>query len=221
MNVIRVFETRVSIFLICGSLLLAACGTLFAGETLTLTNSGKTGTGTVVGNTDTFMGTVGNWVISITQGQDLGTPSAPNLDLLTVDTAKVNSPGGLSIVFTETGFALAPLTLAYSDSASFLGTKVIKDTVSILINGKIVAGSSNILTPAVAGADGTVLVNPGSNYSISLTEDISALKAAGSDISSDILVGAETPEPGLYAVTGIGVAILLARVARRRKLASA
>jgi len=219
MNVIRLFETRVSRLLVCGTLLLAPSGTLFAGEVLTLTNGKTTATGTVVGSSDFFSGTVGNWQVEpITIGSSLGTPSMPNLDIASVDKALVASPGALTIVFSDTGFTANPLLLTYSDSASFLGTKTISDTVSILVNGKPVPGSTAVLTPGSGGADNTILVKPGSSYSITLTEVVTATKAAGSIVSSDILLGGtETPEPGLYAVTGAGLAGLLALAIRRKR----
>jgi len=217
MNVLRIFETKVSRFLAGGTFLLVASGSLFAGETLTLTNGVTTKTGTVVGISDFFSGNVGNWLVSSTTGSDLGTPSMPSLDLSSVATSKVASPGALTIVFTETGFTATPLILDYSDSASFLGTKTISDTISILVNGKVVPASTVVLNPTTQGLDGTVKVNPGSTYSITLTEVVAASKAAGSTVSSDILVGAETPEPGLYALTGAGLAGLIAFAIRRRK----
>jgi hypothetical protein len=54
-----------------------------------------------------------------------------------------------------------------------------------------------------------------SPYSITLTEVITASGAAGSQVSSDFnLTG--TPEPGLYAMTGIGLMGLTALAIRRK-----
>jgi len=222
MSAIRSFETRAFRLVACGAFLLVASGTLFANQVLTLTlkNGAATKTGTVAGDADFFSGTVGNWTIEpITVGGSAGTVSMPNLDLASVDKSNSASPGALTIVFTETGFTATPLILSYSYSASFLGTPSISDTVSLLVNGHVVPGSTAVLSPPIAdqGADGTVTIKPGTNYSISLTEVIAATKAAGSEVSSDILVGAETPEPGLYALTGAGLIGLCAFAVRKRK----
>jgi hypothetical protein len=222
MNAIRTFEVGVSKLLFCGAILLGATGVLSAGETLTLKNGVTTGTGTPISNFDVFSGTVGNWAVSVTQGTDLGTPSNPNLDLLSVDTAKVANPGDLTVTFTDTGFTLTPLTLTYSDSSSFLdvGAKSsVSDTIQILVNGKVVTGTTVVLDPGSQAVDGTaVTIKPGSSYSITLTEVVTDSKGPGVEVSSDILVGAQTPEPGFYALTGVGLAGLLALAIRRKKL---
>jgi len=245
MNVSRIFQTGVSRVLVCGTFLMVVAGTtLFAGETLTLTNAGKTGTGTTIGDLDEFTGAVGNWTILSTVGIDAGSPGAPNLDLSSLDEAKIANPGALTIVFTETGYTLSPLTLLYSYSSSFLdicpgtvgcpknGKTTVSDTVSLLVNGKTVNNSTGVITPVNQGSgiDGmSATIKPGNNYSITLTEVITDTNGlgenkagmGGTEVSSDDLVGAQTPEPGLYALTGVGLVGLLALVNRRRKLQAA
>jgi len=243
-NVVRVPICR---SLIGGTLLFLASGFLFAGETLTITNGITTvhGSAADCGSAATpglmcFSGSIGTWQINSLQGDgfpDVGSlASEPTLDLslLAKTTGATMLP--LTITFTETGFGPAVAGMFDYMETGNLTKLNMSDKFSFDANSTPVAGGTNTIT-SVAGAHGVVTVPiggygnavpltpfPHGQYSLTLSETIfptaggKTMIALGSIVSTDFsLTGETTPEPSFYALTGMGLAGLLAVAMRRRK----
>jgi hypothetical protein len=228
------------LFLASGALFAGETLTITNGVTTVNGTFAMCGAGAVAGDL-CFGGTIGTWQISSIQGDaDISAPAtAPFMDLSVLAKTIATKPPTvtnlpLTITFTETGFGPANAGMFdYMETGNL--TKVnMSDTFSFADNGNVVAGGTNTIK-SVKGANGVVTVPiggygdsvpltpfPTGQYSLTLTEKIFPTAvggiASGAVVSSDFsLTGTTTPEPGFYALTGAGLAGLLAVAMRRRK----
>jgi len=188
-----------------------------------------------------FGGTVGTWQINSIQGDgfpDIGNlVTDPTLDLSVLAKTTAVTPLPLTISFTETGFGPAMAGMFDYMETSNLTKLNMSDTFSFAADGTTVPAGTNTISSAV-GPHGIITVPKGGYgdsvaltpfpkglYSLTLTETIfptakgKTTIANGAIVSSDFsLTGSATPlpEPGFYALTGAGLAGLLAVAMRRR-----
>jgi hypothetical protein len=222
MDLMNFLKTRP---LIGGALVLMASGTLFAGETLTLSSGSATGTGssaTCGGLAQPgeicFAGTVGDWQVIEVVGAGYpaaGTLLTPDQDVSTLATSTVPNAAALNVNFTETGFGPATSgTFSYLEGA-ILNTAGMTDTFSFNAGGT--TGGVNTASSPLGLFMGSVFVSSmPSTYSIELSEVITATLTDSEASTDSNLTGATAPEPGLYALTGIGLFALMALAARKR-----
>jgi hypothetical protein len=207
------------------TLAFVASGSLYANETLTISEAGFgsevfVSPGPVVA---TAPGNVfGDWTLNVSAtGVNVGTFAAPDIDLSgSVDTL-VTAPGALTITFAETGFTAFPLEVfntvgGTNNHTNSAFTALYSPPVNTVISGLGYSSSA----AAFSNTSGVTSITPGAvPYTLIERAVVSSTGTATSHIESfDVeLQSITTPEPGLYALTGAGLLGLLAFVARRRK----
>jgi len=216
-------------FLAAAIFAVAACGTAFAGETLTFDGVAYSGPGM----------TVGGWEVMSAIGSNNGTAAAPDL-LLTFQAmwlgGSVNNP--LIAQFTADTMTATPLSAFEADSEILHDTSVTDKTFYSSAN----ATPATTLIPALNyaqvgipsimsysnGISPTVVISPLTPYSITLQAvvDYNGVASVGGPASAQVteqLFGSKvtTPEPSFYALMGVGVVGLLALAARRRNASQA
>jgi len=156
-----------------------------------------------------FSGTIGNFNVTNAQGvgfPDIGSPSAPQLDLASFDFT-TTAGGTLTVEVTETGFAtaavgmmfLSDITGVYGNSSATMNTYL--DTTNAdfgtgtpLSSGLFDNQSASTLLASVAGP-------------YSLTEIVTVTAGAGSFSSIDAAIVA-APEPTSLTLLAAGLALL-------------
>jgi hypothetical protein len=201
----------------------------FAAPTLTLTiTSGSstetktvniTGPGTVV----EFTGTVGDWTITPTQG--VSGPvidGAPSYTLSTTDSTLVHNAPALTVTLTETGLTFEPdkvtLTGNYTpegfgptSGVTYSSFYDVTHTIDAPFNLSGATSKSKVEPPTT--------IHPVGPYTVTLQTVIDANSTTPTIAEVGFVISSQTPEPGLYFLTGIGLAGLLAiTVFRRKKL---
>jgi hypothetical protein len=224
-KIVGAVQTRRLGLVVLASLFCLTCGTAFAGETLTLSESGFatrtfTSAGDSIATPASF--TYGQWNLVSSSAFEAGTPAAPDLDLIVQALSTAASPGALTLTFTQTGFTSIPIDLTDAVGGSNNATKSV---FSVLYNNTAIpalgytSSSGGKLPTAFSNTSTIVVAPPSSPYS--LTEQV-VISSDGkpSHVESFDMELKSTPEPSLYALTGAGIAGVLALAIRRKNRSS-
>lgn len=180
------------------------------------------GADTYVGDgTVSYSGAVGSFIITMTTALSkpgIGDAWNARLDVLNVSVS--GGAGTLQVMATDTDYTLAPWPSAMLELSAGGTTD---GTVSVIGgiddgNGEFVMMDSIGVGPfsggPFSGSDAKVIDYPNGKFSLSQTITIVHAQA-GNLTSIDSLVEATVPEPGTFALIGLGIAG--AAIARRRK----
>jgi len=221
----NLFRTRTAGLLGGVVFVLFTTGSLFAGETLTLTSGGSTVTGTIGPGPvfqDSYDGVVGHWDLTSASGLSFISGSTETLDLTVQAMASSKNVANLVVTYTETGLTgpppLNPVTISIggtnSGTTTTYVTKVNSDTIdsqSFVTNGGF-SGGTTTSVPVVSPVP----------YSLTVVETITGNKTGGSLASGNYQLGVTTtPEPGFYGLAGLGLAGLWIVITRRKNKSAA
>jgi hypothetical protein len=234
-------------FLLCAIVVSTVSETLFAtpAETLTISSPGFTSVtcSAISVNPNcsfdgasgyvAYTGPFGDWTINVSSGLSL-TAGSPLLLLSTTDwDNSVLAPAPLTITFTDYDFTFTPLGVtlnaseAVDPSALAPGTSANSATYTD-IGGTSAPFGQLTLNGTGNSTVGPIPIIPVAPYSVSLTSVISGSAGTLMDTGYSLYSSAPgggggiiggTPEPGLYILTGVGLAGLLAMAAARRRTA--
>jgi len=239
------FRARTTAFLAGTALVFAANGTLFATETLTLSDtSGDTitctggscvtggahatvtsysdnGTGSIV-----FNGSIGGWTVETDTGvsyPDQGSTTVPDLTLTSHSSGTASTFGNLTINFTDTLFTTTPVSLiadagGTNQKGSGTGAGFTSAAFKFSANNSQFAAYNPGSTASYNFPGSVQVISPTSPYTLSIEAVIGGGKGSAgftADIASAV------PEPGLYGTLAAGVGGLFFVLLRRRKLAGA
>lgn len=153
-----------------------------------------------------YNGPIGNWIINVTTGITypvIGSPSAPQLDLSSVNVSSMGS-GALTIEASVAGFTAAPPSLNFSVGGTTVGAVSFTELWSgsnALFDGTQIA-SLGPFTGAFSGTTGASVADPSSPYSITTKAVISH---EGGSVSSFDAHTTSVPEPGTLLFLGLGL----------------
>lgn len=121
------------------------------------------GGGFLIGDTVTWMGSVGNWMLSVSTGNTLSGGSAPSIDLALSQASPGAAAGSLTVMFSDGGFG--PST-GWADLTTSGGGNHGGSVVSTAYYGSSLFGMDNAL------ADGSTL--SGNGYYLTIKDVITA-----------------------------------------------
>jgi hypothetical protein len=157
----------------------------------------------------TFVGPLGVWTLNVSTGLGypaLGSATQPHMDLNSVDVS--SGAGHLTIALLQDGYSPSPGGFVLGIGGTTNGTVSAvgcADFISCGVLGPFGSG-------AFSGTTGFAFADPGAPYTLAIFVDIDHKTAGASSFNADL---AGVPEPGTYALMGLGLAAL-AFVKRRR-----